>query len=96
GIHDVPIPKELQVHNLEDGGVAIQYHCDTPCPELVERLKGISQRYAGKPLLVAPYPDMEHRIALTAWTRLDTFDEFDEARIEAFIQAYMGIDHHGR
>ena len=33
GIHTRPIPNELQVHNLEDGGVMVQYNCE--CPELV-------------------------------------------------------------
>jgi hypothetical protein len=45
-------------------------------------------------LIVAPYPDMNARIALTAWTRIDTFTKFDEARIDRFIEAYVGIDHH--
>ncbi len=37
---------------------------------------------------------MKHRIALTAWTRIDTFEEFDEARVRRFIDRYKGIDHH--
>jgi Protein of unknown function (DUF3105) len=93
GIHTEPIVKELQVHNLEDGGVVVQYHCPSGCPALVEQLKAIVQQY---PTLVvlAPYPGMKHRIALTAWTRMDAFDDFDEARIQRFIKAYRGIDHH--
>jgi len=47
-------------------------------------------------VVLAPYPTMQHRIALTAWTRLETLDDFDEARIERFIRAYRGIDHHAR
>jgi hypothetical protein len=39
---------------------------------------------------------MTTRIALTAWTRLDGFEEFDEKRIVRFIDAYRGIDHHKR
>ncbi len=30
GISRSPIPNELQVHNLEDGGVMVQYNCLTP------------------------------------------------------------------
>ena len=45
-------------------------------------------------LIVAPYPDMNARIALTAWTRIDTLAEFNEARVDRFIEAYVGIDHH--
>jgi hypothetical protein len=39
---------------------------------------------------------MKSRIALTAWTRLDRFEEFDEKRITRFIDSYRGIDHHNR
>jgi hypothetical protein len=93
GIHTEPIVKELQVHNLEDGGVMVQYHCATPCPDLVARLTEIVRRYETQ-VILAPYPGMRTRIALTAWTRLDAFDDFDEARIVRFIRAYRGIDHH--
>ena len=93
GTHTRPIPLELQVHNLEDGGVVIQYNCE--CPELVEKLRGIVRKY-DKQVVLAPYPGMKTRIALTAWTRLDRFEEFDEKRIVRFIEAYRGIDHHKR
>jgi hypothetical protein len=47
-------------------------------------------------LILAPYPQLDSRIALTAWTRLDKFNEFDESRIDRFIEAYIGVDHHKR
>jgi len=93
GVHTRPIPNELQVHNLEDGGVMLQYNCT--CPELVDKLRGIVSRY-DKFVILAPYPGTKTRIALTAWTRLDRFEEFDEKRIVRFIDAYRGIDHHKR
>ncbi len=93
GIHTEPIARELQVHNLEDGGVMVQYHCATPCPDLVDKLAQIVRRYETQ-VILAPYPGMPTRIALSAWTRLDAFDDFDEARIVRFIRAYRGIDHH--
>jgi Protein of unknown function (DUF3105) len=91
GIHTRPIPPELQVHNLEDGGVLVQYNCQ--CPELVEKLREIVRKY-DKQVILAPYPSMKTRIALTAWTRLDRFEEYDGRRIVRFIEAYRGIDHH--
>lgn len=91
GIHTRPIPPELQVHNLEDGGVLVQYGCE--CPEIVARLKTIVERY-DKQVILAPYPTMKSRIALTAWTRIDTMDELDERRVVRFIEAYRGRDHH--
>ncbi|MBI2861430.1 MAG: DUF3105 domain-containing protein [Chloroflexi bacterium] len=93
GVHQEPIPRELQVHNLEDGGVLVQYNCSDDCPDLVAQLEAIVKRYPDK-VILAPYPGMRNRIAMTAWTRIDTFDEFDEQRITRFIDAYRGIDHH--
>src|SRR5881628_4244971 len=91
GVHTRPIPRELQVHNLEDGGVVVQYNCE--CPDLAAKLKAVVQRY-DRQVIVAPYPGMPYKIALTAWIRLDTLDELDEGRITRFIEAYRGIDHH--
>ncbi len=97
GVHTEPITNELQVHNLEDGGVVIQYRCDEPCPELVEQLTAAGQPYLSSPhpyVILAPYPDMETRIALTAWGRIDRFEQFDEERIRRFIEAYRCTDWH--
>ena len=91
GVHTRPVPPELQVHNLEDGGVMVQYNCE--CPDLVAKLRDIVQMY-DKHVIVAPYLAMTSRIALTAWTRIETLSEFDGGRIRRFIEAYRGIDHH--
>ena len=91
GVHTRPIARELQVHNLEDGGVIVQYNCE--CPDIVKKLEAIVGRY-DKFVILAPYPTMKSRIALTAWTRLLTLDDVDEKRITRFIEAYRGIDHH--
>lgn len=95
GIHTEPLSRQLQVHNLEDGGVMVQYNCPDGCPDLVARLRAIVSGYEHQ-VILAPYPGMKTRIALTAWTKLDAFDEFDEKRIHRFITAYRGIDHHPR
>ena len=39
-------------------------------------------------MVLAPYPDMPTRLALTAWTFLDAFEEFDEGRIVDFIETH--------
>jgi hypothetical protein len=93
GVHTRPVPLELQVHNLEDGGVVVQYNCT--CPELVGKLRGIVSKY-DRHVILAPYPGMKSMIALTAWTRLDRLEEFDEKRVTRFIDSYRGIDHHKR
>ncbi len=92
GIHTRPLPKGLQIHGLEDGGVIVQYNC-TDCSSLIAKLRGIVNRYS-EYVILAPYPTMKSRIALTAWTKLDALEEFDENRVVRFIRAYRGIDHH--
>ena len=93
GVHTKPIVNELQVHNLEDGGVVVQYNCD--CPDDVAKLRNIVSKY-DRYVILAPYPTMKTRFALTAWTRIETLEQLDEARVRRFIDAYRGIDHHKR
>ncbi len=110
-IYDEPVRYEQVVHNMEDGGVIVYYQCEDGCPELREQLAEVVRPYivSGRHVLLMPndpqwtefgsqsaHQDMEARIALTAWQRLDKFDEFDAARIRAFIERYEGIDHHVR
>jgi hypothetical protein len=97
GTYRDPIPDEAQVHNLEHGGVMIQYNC-RDCADLVGQLEGFAGRYASAnplprypqsaKLVVAPYYDMPSRVALTAWGHIDTLDGYDEARITRFVDAY--------
>ena len=41
-----------------------------------------------KEVVMSPYPDMNRRIALTSWGKLDAFDEFDAQRVSRFIDRY--------
>lgn len=108
GVSEQSIADELQIHSLEDGGVMVQYNCApgnsdntaTPsaheidgCKQLINQLASIVKKYPEK-VGMAPYPKLDTRIALTAWTRIDKFNDFDEERIQKFIKAYRGIDHH--
>ena len=91
GVHTRLIARELQVHNLEDGGVMVQYNCE--CPDVVARLRDLVNAH-DRYVILAPYPGMKSRLALTAWTRIETMDQLDEARVRRFVDAYRGIDHH--
>jgi len=100
GVHEEPVPLPLQAHNLLDGGIALQYRCPEGCPDLVEALTKIAQSYDR--VLVAPYPWMEAELAVTAWGRMETFDAAELAggdwqqKVERFIGAYEGINHHAQ
>jgi DNA polymerase III delta subunit len=72
----------------------VQYNCPD-FQELIAKLAAIVSRYPDK-VILAPYPKLDMQIALTAWGRIDTFDEVDEQRIVRFIEAYWSIDHHSR
>ncbi len=90
GIYAEPLADEVLLHNLEHGYVNIHYDCPDGCADLVERLatlveEGIDE---GGKLLMSPYPGMDTRIALTAWTFIDAFDEFDEKRIRDFVSSH--------
>ena len=50
GIHLQPIADELQVHNLEDGGVVVQYNC-RDCDDLIRKLETVVSRYPEKVIL---------------------------------------------
>jgi len=109
GLNHTPVRYEQILHNLEDGGVAIYYQCADGCPELVSQLGEVVTAYerTGQKVLLVPndptwtvsnslplHKDMESRIALTAWQRIDKFNDFDETRIRKFIDRYEGLDHH--
>ena len=108
GVSEEPIPDELQIHSLEDGGVMVQYNCTpgnsgniaTPsaqeadnCKQLIDQLSVIVRKYPEK-VAMAPYPKLDTKIALTTWTRIDKFNEYNQERIAKFIKAFKGIDHH--
>ncbi len=90
GVYEEVLPDEVLMHNLEHGGIGVHYNCPEACQELVARLREIvtRARSEGKKVLMSPYRGMDTRIALTAWTFMDRFDEFDDQRIARFINAH--------
>jgi len=46
----------------------------------------------GLAVIVAPYPSMPYKIALTAWTRLATMDTVNRADVVSFINRWMRDD----
>lgn len=88
GLYEDPLPDEVLIHNLEHGGIGVHYDCPEGCVDLVDDIVAAILSQPRTKILVSPYPAMPTRIALTAWNYLDTFDEFDEDRIVAFIEAH--------
>lgn len=93
GIYTEPLPDGLTVHALEHGHINIQYAAGTPAVT-VRQLTEFARRYPTD-VLLAPYPRLDHGIALTAWGRIDLLDGFDAQRIERFVVALRGRYDHG-
>lgn len=96
-ISDVAIAREIAVHNMEHAGVVVWYNCNAQpvlsgedCTALRNELGATVQAAiaSGKSVLMTPYAGMDQRIALTAWGFLDTFEEFDAARVQKFIETF--------
>lgn len=88
-----PMPIAIQKHMLEhaDGGgppgVIINYNCEKfRCPEgMVDRLAEIARAYPTF-VYLAPYPDMDAKVAVTRLGKILVLDEVDAPRIHAFIR----------
>jgi len=97
GVHESPIVPETQVHNLEHGGVLVQYRQEA-IPGLsndyiedltlfIEELRE-NNRYCK--VILAPYPDLPQTIALTAWGWIQTFEDYDQTEVRKFIDDHLG------
>ena len=56
------------------------------CQALVKDLSQFLDTY--QRIVIAPRPNMDAKIALTAWDKIDKMDTFDKSRITAFIEAF--------
>ncbi len=87
GIYTTPQVQEQLVHNLEHGGIVIQYNNLSQSD--IQRLTDLVQRDTYH-MILAPYPDMPSgvNVALTAWDHLQTCTGVDENAIRTFTAAF--------
>jgi len=86
GAYDAPVEPERVVHNLEHGGIVIEYGKDVP-QATVDELRA---EYQSDPngLVLAPLPSLGNQFAFTAWTHLAKCRSFDKNAFETFRDAY--------
>jgi hypothetical protein len=84
GVHTEALPDEAAVHNLEHGGIWISYNPDKVDKKTIEQLTNLTKSYKSK-VILTPRKANETKIALASWTKLETLDSFDEAKIKDFI-----------
>ncbi|HEX9776125.1 MAG TPA: DUF3105 domain-containing protein [Actinomycetota bacterium] len=75
GVYPDPIENERQVHNLEHGHVVVQYRDLTD-----EELDAVRAPVLADPfmMLMAPRPQMEWKLALTSWGKLQVCREIPD------------------
>jgi hypothetical protein len=99
GSYDNAVNQAQLVHNLEHGGIAVQYGDAVP-DETVAQLQTLVQDHP-RGTILAPYPALGNQIALGAWVTEDAStpddataylakcEEFDQDAFEAFFDAYQ-------
>jgi Protein of unknown function (DUF3105) len=99
GVYDEPLSQVQVVHNLEHGGVAIQYGNRVPKATVDQLLSFYRDDPNG--LIMDPLPKLGNQIALTAWTVVNPDSEqlfakgrvakctrFDQKAFETFLKAF--------
>lgn len=106
GVYNEPKDDRNLVHSLEHGYIILHYKCSDKsgspeatesaelsqeCKDRRDQLAKIYEKKSKGKLIVVPRQDLETNFALTAWTYVDKFDEFDSSRIERFIDAHRDM-----
>jgi hypothetical protein len=87
---DQPLSPGRWVHMLEHGAVAVLYRpdlCDATCVGQLATFYDSAPRSSLIPsirhLVVTPYRDMDHAVAVVAWGFVDEMDQMDSERVMA-------------
>ena len=86
GIYEQPLNQLQVLHNLEHGGIAIQYGSRVPDSTVTDI--GELYREDANGMIVGPLPRLGDKIALTAWTHIATCTRFDRDAFTTFRDAY--------
>jgi hypothetical protein len=86
GDYDTPVRLIQEVHNLEHGGMIIQYGNKVSKSD-IEEINAFWQKDPTA-MLVAPLPNLGNKIALTAWTQWAECTSFDQKAFKAFQSAF--------
>ena len=87
---DTPLTPGRWVHMLEHGAVAVLYRpdlCDNTCVQQLGEFYDSAPRSSVVPsvrhLVITPYQDMDHAVAVVAWGYVDEMDQMDKDRVMA-------------
>lgn len=91
GVHSSPIQNEVEVHNLEHSHIIVQYKPDID-QAFIDKLEDLA-KIDDKRIIVAPYNDMDAKVAVTAWAQISTCSTTSDEFIpfaRAFFDHYKG------
>jgi len=104
GVYKEELPQERLIHNLEHGGIVIQYKNPSSGQNLsdsaskptldktiIAKLEDLKKSEYQCKIVVAPYSKLDKNIAITAWRHLYKTDTYEEATIKAFIDRYHDL-----
>jgi hypothetical protein len=86
GDYTEPVPLIKEVHNLEHGGMIIQYGSKVPKAD-IQKINAFWQKDPTA-MLVAPLPNLGNKIAMTAWTNWAECTSFNQKAFKAFQSAF--------
>jgi hypothetical protein len=84
--YDDQVEQARLVHNLEHGGIVIQWGPRVPRAEIQEIREFYLDDANG--MVIAPFSRLGNKIAITAWGHLATCTAFDEAAFAEFRDEY--------
>lgn len=93
GVKDTPQDDERAVHNLEHGGIVINYKGLSP--DDLANLKTLVRRFTAgeyRKVMLRPYDRMDNGIVLTAWSWSHRLERYDEDVITRFVQGHHGTN----
>jgi hypothetical protein len=94
-MYDQPLSPGRWVHMLEHGAVAVLYRpdlCDQACTGVLANVWDSAPRSTIVPvrhLVITPYQNMDHAVAVVAWGYVDEMDVVDKDRVLADIKSKM-------
>jgi uncharacterized membrane protein YgcG len=100
--YDVPVPREMYVHDEEHGALVLLHNCEGPCPDVVEALNDARQQVTGDPLclmipggptervVITPDPLLDVPLAAAAWGATYRATCIDPPSLQAFAKKHYG------
>lgn len=94
-VYDQEVPDANVIHNMEHGGVYISYRPDLPKDQIAKIKALFSKPYLNakfSPIkaVVAPRAEDKAPIVMSSWTRSESFQTFDEAKMIEYYLANIG------